>query len=330
MSDTAKTPSKRRQDLADVLRVMRTNQGWSRGQVARRMTTSATVVYNLESARSRITINYFFGWIEALGKHPGQVLGRHLFSIRDAPMEASHLIATFRKRLRLTQKAMAALLGYKRAAMVHHFEKGLRQPDLIDLIKLMEEAGDNVRGFILELTGSDEIAERFPAGEEARRADWEEYWAHWYIQAIRQIMRTQNYRDRKRFRRGMFADLLEISLNQENHALNVLHRFDVIRYEGGKPEINPASGIVMPRDINPKVISQLKLDWSQFGQRQFLRDKTGDRTLLSMDILPANAAMLQIVREKIRAVQDEIHGLEMEDSDGFIQLAWQAAYLPIG
>jgi len=319
--------------LPELMSRLRRRQGWSRGQLAKRLKTSPTVIYNMETGRSRIKLSVFFAVTRGAGLPIHNLISRHLFSIQKltSDLPIPEIIATFRKRLQLPQRVLAERLGYSSSAIVHHFEKGRREPSLEDFLRLMQLAGDNVRGLIADLTGDQEFAERFPGGQEALQNDWQEYWAHYYVSAIRQIMRTNTYAELKRYERGYFAGILGISGGEERHALSVLQKFNLIRWENAKPVINPGTNIVVPRDISPAVLDSLKTQWLEFGKQLYQQQggAAAAANLISVDSMPINRELFAAIVKKIRGLQDEIHNLPLRETDGFVALAWMANYVGV-
>lgn len=314
--------------LAELLRRLRQRKELSRGQVAKRLKLTPTVIYNVETGRTRARLGYFFDLIKLAGLEPKAVLARHLFSIRKLQTHrGDEIVQSFRNRLKLSQRQMAESLGYKSASIIHHFEKGIREPDVSDLFGLMEIARDDVRGLVLELCGDKEFAEQFPEGRAAAQEDWREYWAHFYVSAIRQIMRTKKYRDLPRYKPGYFASVLGITSEQERHALKILAKFGLIRWENAKPNIIPGVRIVVPKDTPKELLDQLKMQWWEFGSRRYLEDQD-DRAMLTVDSLPVSEELYRQVIQKVRALQDELHNAALGDTEGLLQLSFLAAYVP--
>ena len=314
-------------DLSDLVQRVRQRKKLSRGQVAKRLKLSPTIVYNIETARTRIKMSYFFDLLKICGMHPQAVLGRHLNSIKQTPTTTSpELVRSFRNRLKVSQRELAVSLGYKSSSIIHHFEKGIREPDLGDLFGLMALARDNVRGLVQELAQDPAFAGRFPEGQEAAQNDWQEYWAHYFISAIRQIMRTATYAAMKRYKPGYFSAILGISFEQERHALKVLGQFGLIRWENAKPLINPKVRIAIPKGTPRELTDQLKIQWLDFGKKRYLADRT-EQTLLTVDSLPVSEQSFAQIVQRIRDMQDEFHNLPFNDATGFVQLSWLAAYV---
>lgn len=316
------------ENLSELVARIRRHRKLSRGQVAKRLKLTPTIVYNIETARTRIRLSYFFDLLRITGTDPQAALGRHLNSIKQHPtLSAPDLVRSFRNRLKVSQRILALSLGYKSASIIHHFEKGLREPDLGDLFGLMVLANDNVRGLVQEVAHDAAFAAQFPEGREAAQRDWHEYWAHFFISAIRQIMRTETYAAIKRYKPGYFATILGIELAQERHALKVLAQFDLIHWENAKPLINPGVRIVIPKDMPREIIDQLKLQWWDFGRKRYIADKS-EHTLLTIDTLPVSEATFQQIIQRIRDMQDEFHNLPLSEQTGLMQLSWLAAYVP--
>ena len=301
----------------------------TRGQMARRLKISTTVLYNLETNRSRIKLDLFFKILEICHVDVRATLRRHLFSVQELPsLRPANLIAGFRARLNMSQKKIAELLGYKSGSIYHHFEKGLRQPDLIDYLQLMTLAGDNVKGLVIELTEDKEFAEVFPGGTETTSVEWHHYWEHFYIPAVRHIMRTSTYRQMKRYKPGFFSDTLGITYDQERHALTTLSTLHLITWSNAKPNIDEEQRIVIPKDIPKEKLDSFKLQWLEFSKAHYLLSEGSD-ALLTMDVLPINGAMYQEIRAKIRRLQDEIHNMSQSETDGIAYLGWVSNYVQI-
>jgi len=316
-------------DLAELLHRIRQRRHLSRGQVAKRLKLTSTVIYNIETGRTRIKLSYFVGLLRMVGHDPEKTLSRHLFSVKKLQSTAgAELVRSFRNRLQMSQRQLGTNLGYRGASIIHHFEKGIREPDLGDLFGLMALAHDNVRGLVQDLTNDPVFAAKFPEGREAVQEDWREYWSHFYISACRQIMRTSAYAAMPRYKPGYFADLLGVSLASERHALQVLAKFGLIRWENAKPQIVPGVRIVIPKDVPRALVDQWKVQWLEFGQRHYLQDQVGN-ALLTVDSLHVNKALFEQVVQRIRDLQDELHNLPLRDTDGLLQLSWLAAYVPV-
>lgn len=302
----------------------------SRGQVAKRLKLSTTVIYNIETSRTRARLGYFFDLVKLTGNEPRALLGKHLASVRRLETtEGAEIVKNFRDRLKLSQRQLGESLGYSGASIIHHFEKGIREPDVGDLFKLMLLARDDLRGLALDLTGDAQFATLFPEGRAATQEDWRDYWAHFYISAIRQIMRTRSYQDLPRYKPGYFANVLGITSEQERHALKVLAKFQLIRWENAKPHINPGVRLVVPKDTPKELIDQLKMQWWDFGSQRYLKDKD-EQTLLTVDSVPVSASMFKQIVQKVRALQDEVHNMPQRATDGMLQLTFLAAYVPVG
>ncbi len=311
------------------MRLLRKSRGLSRGQIAKRLKTTPTIVYNVETGKSRIKLSVFFEIVVLCGFSPREIISKHLHSIQKlADLSPGDIVRVFRNRLKISQKELAKALGYSSASMIHHFESGIREPSLADFIKLMVLTGDNVRGLILELTGDTKLSEEFPIGEEAAHQNWQEYWSAFYIPAIRQLMRTSAYEKLARYEPGLFANLLGISVKDERHALEVLKRFNVIRWEKAKPVINPGTNVVVPKDIAKKTLDELKVQWVEFNKRHYLQNGA-ESNLFSVDLIPVNKKIVEDIVKRIRQLQDEIHNLPLTDTDGFISLGWLASYVAI-
>jgi hypothetical protein len=322
--------SKWLEQLPDLLVRLRSGKGLSRGQVARRLKITTTVLYNMETGRSRIKLDLFFQWLSMCGFDVRAVLRRHMFSVQELPsLDCADIATTYRLRLALSQKNIAVALGYRTGSIWHHFEKGLRIPDLTDFIGMMILAGDNVRGLIAELTGDKDFAGVFPGGTETTPVDWHEYWEHFFIPAVRHLMRTATYRRMKRYHPGFFADILGISYQQERYALKVLSSLHLINWVNAKPVIDEEQRIVIPRDIPREKIDGFKFQWLGFA-REHYRTSPADRALMTLDLLPVSAGMFAEIRAKIRRLQDEIHNMQQSDTDGVAYIGWLSNYIAAG
>lgn len=316
--------------LAELLVRLRTNRSLTRGQVARRLKVSTTVLFNIETNRSRIKLDLFFKILEICGFESKAIIKKHLFSVQEIDsLVPADLAAGFRARLNMSQKKIAQHLGYKSGSIFHHFEKGLRIPDLADYIGLMALAGDNVRGLILELTGDNDFSEIFPGGTEATPIEWNVYWENFYIPAIRHIMRTEPYRKMKRYVPGYFSDILGLRYHQEKHALNILTSLQLITWDHAKPMIDEEQRIVIPKDIPKEKIDGFKHQWLEFSKDHY-RKNSNDTALMTLDLLPVSATMYAEIRKKIRRIQDEIHNMEQKETDGIAYIGWLSNYIPVG
>lgn len=316
--------------LPELLVRLRSGKGLSRGQCARRLKITTTVLYNMETGRSRIKLDLFFQWLAMCGIDVRTVLRRHMFSVQElSSLECADIATTYRLRLALSQKKIAAALGYRTGSIWHHFEKGLRIPDLADFIGMMILAGDNVRGLIAELTGDKEFAVDFPGGTETTPVEWHEYWEHFFIPAVRHLMRTATYRSMSRYNPGFFADILGISYQQERHALKVLSSLHLITWIKAKPVVDEEQRIVIPRDIPKEKIDAFKFQWLSFA-REHYRSSTPDRSLMTLDLLPVSMPMFNEIRAKIRRLQDEIHNMQQSETDGVAYIGWLSNYIAAG
>jgi len=314
---------------AGLMKRLRDRKRMSRGQVARRLKVSSTVVYNMETGRTRVGLDHFIVLVTVALGDPRSVLGRHLFSVQGLPsLDPAEIIKAFRGRLQVSQKQLATILGFRSGSMVHHFEKGIRVPSLVDYLTLMKAAGDNLSGLAFELTGNEAFSGLFPAGREARQGDWQAYWQSFYIPAIRQIMRTNVYRSQERYDPGFFSDILGIDYKEERHALAVLGELGLIRWQKAKPIVNTDARIVVPKDIPKSVLDGFKSQWAAFARRRFESDKE-DAAMATLDLLPANRQVFEIVRDKIRGLQDEIHNMRLRETTGFIYLGWNANFVAL-
>jgi transcriptional regulator with XRE-family HTH domain len=313
--------------LGELLVRLRSSRKLTRGQVARRLKISTTVLYNMETGRSRIKLDVFFRIVELCGIDSRATLRRHMFSVQDLPdLDCARLMQVYRQRLGQSQRELAVALGYRTGSIYHHFEKSIRLPDLYDFIQLMVLAGDNVRGFVRDLSGDDKLAEAFPAGTEATPLGWHEYWEFFYIPAIRNIMRTATYRALPRYEPGYFSDILGITYNEERHALKILAQLQLLRWEKAKPLIDEEQRIIVPRDIPKDKIDRLKLQWLDFSKTHYAANPP-EKALMTLDLLPVSATMYAEIRAKIRRIQDEIHNMQQEETDGIAYVGWLANYI---
>lgn len=315
--------------VSELVAQVRIKKGLTRGQLARRLKISTTVLYNIETNRSRIKLDLFFNILDICNVDVRATLRRHLFSVQELPsLRPANLMMGFRARLNLSQKKIAELLGYKTGSIFHHFEKNLRTPDLIDYLRLMTLAGDNVKGFVAELTGDIEFAKFFPGGTETTSVDWHHYWEYFYIPAVRHVMRTSTYRQMKKYKPGFFADTLGITYDQERHALTTLSTLHLITWSNAKPNIDEEQRIVIPKDIPKEKLDSFKLQWLEFSKAHYQMSES-NAALMTMDVLPINASMYQEIRAKIRRLQDEIHNMTQSETDGIAYLGWISNYVHI-
>lgn len=318
-----------RNSLAELLERLRSAKRLSRGQIARRLKITPTVLYNMETNRSRIKLDAFFEIATLCGIDVRTVLRRHMFSVQELPsLSGAALANIYRLRLSLSQKGIAQALGYRTGSIWHHFEKGLRTPDLSDFIGMMILAGDNVRGLVEDLTKDKEFAKRFPGGTETTPVEWHEYWEHFYIPAIRQMMRTSTYRKMKRYEPGFFSDILGITFQQERHALKILTSLHLIKWTQAKPMVDEEQRIVIPKDILKEKIDGFKFQWLDFARHHY-QHHTSDQALSSLDLLPVNAEMYQEIRAKIRRLQDELHNMKQSQTNGIVYVGWLSNYIPL-
>lgn len=265
-----------------------------------------------------------------------EAFSKHMFSIQSKDdveeivnarglESASRIVKMYRARLKLSQKQMALALGYSSASMCHHFEKGLREATLKDLLTMMSLADDDVRGFIQSITDDAPFADQFSSGRAAKTQGWEVYWSSHYISAVHQMMRTDGYESLARYRLGMFSDILGISIEQEQHALAVLGKLGIARFKNGKPLVDPSVKILLPHNVSPQVLTDFKLGWIDYGTRRF-KKKAHPGDLLSVDLIPANPETFAKVVKMIRSLQDEIHNEVYQDTKGFMCLGWMGSY----
>lgn len=325
--------------IPKIFRGIRTSHGWSRAQVARRLRVSEPVIYNMELGRTRITLSCFFEFLGLARIDLAEALAANIFSIQSkselkeavqAPgvQSTALLISMFRSRLKLSQKEFAKALGYSSSSMCHHFEKGIREATILDLLKLMALAQDNTRGFILAICNDNDVAVLFPEGFAAQMQTWEEYWSDYYISAVRQIMRSDSYRNFPRYRLGFFSDVLGITVEQEQHALAVLGKLGIAKFQGGKPMIDPSVRILIPQNVSPDILTKFKMNWVNYGTKRFQKDSNpGD--LLSVDLIHANPEIFARVIKMIRKLQDDVHNLPLQDTKGFMCLGWMGSYTPV-
>jgi transcriptional regulator with XRE-family HTH domain len=318
---------------------LRQQKGWSRERLARRLGLSAAVIYNIENGKSRIKLGEFFKLARELEIDAAQALTASLFSVQSREVWeralsqsgkelSSWLCKEFRRRLKFTQAELAAKLGYSSSSMIHHFEKGIREASLVDLLAMMILAGDNVRGFIHRISASEELASCFPEGSATKLQSWEEYWSHPYISAMRQIIRTDRFAAMTRLPPGYFCDILGITTQQEALGLSVLTKLKLIEWRAGKPVIDPSASLFTPHNIAPEIIKNLKAHWANFIVQKNGQGKAED-SLLSIDLVPFNRHLFRKVVEMTRSLQDEIHGFAQQDTDGFVCLAWMGAYVEV-
>jgi transcriptional regulator with XRE-family HTH domain len=310
------------QAAADMATAFRLRRAWSREQIARKLGASATVIYNYETTRSRVPLDTFLSMARYCNIDFLSVLSRYCLAI-NIPRQAHspQLIKAFRQRLNFTQAELGLRLGYASSSMVHHFEKGIRQPSVVDLLQLMAFAGDDLRGLVGEFLG-EEKARKLPTGQKIENANWHEYWELPFVPAMRQVMRTQPYLDLKQFSPGFLARALGITRGDERQGLEVLTRCGVIHWSSEKPVVNPNIKVVIPRDIKPETLNRFKEYWWRFLQRHYTEHRGPG--IMSVDLIPMNERIFATVIEDIRRLQEKIHSLNLEEPDGFAVFGWGA------
>lgn len=316
---------------AALIRRLRERRRWTRGQAARRLEASAAVLYNIETARSRAPLSFFFKMMTACRHDPATTLGAHLQSVKELrEISGASLVRDFRSRLKLTQRALALALGYRASAMIHHFEKGLREPALDDLLALMVLADDDARGFVLALSGDEALAKLLPTGMATARREWIEYWQTPHAAGVRQLMRTTVYRSlTEPLSNEAFALALGIEPAAVAQAMEVLTGLGVVKTEDGMPRVDPNTSIVVPRDVPRDVLDRFKASWIESTEARYLRAAGDPAALCSVDLIPVNREIFTTIVERIRSLQDEIHNMELRRTDGFVSLGWLASYVPL-
>ena len=318
-----------------VLRSLREARKWSRAEIARRLKVTGPVIYNIESGRTRMTLSVFFRFVSFLGFDSAQILHSNMFSIhaidelQDAISPSGvastmKIVAFFRARLKLTQKQMAQAMGYS-SSMCHHFEKGIREATVVDLLKMMALTEDNVRGFIRGLGVEESLAEVFPEGMAAQVQSWEEYWSSYYVSAVRQIMRTDLYRGLTQYRLGFFARVLGISVQEEEHALRVLGKLGIAKFVKGKPTVDANVRILIPKNISTDVLTRFKMSWVDYMTKRFKAGVNPD-DILSVDLIHANPTIFKQVVQTIRMAQNQVHNVSLDDTSGFMCLGWMGSF----
>ncbi|MCX6119032.1 MAG: helix-turn-helix transcriptional regulator [Proteobacteria bacterium] len=231
----------------------------------------------------------------------------------------------WRERLKVSQKELSHALGFKSASMIHHFEKGLREASFEDFLNLMILSDDNVQGFIFAITQDAPLSNFFPGGNAQSLQEWDIYWSHHFISAVRQLMRTDTYRNLNRYKIGYFSKILNITEEQEHFALSILGRLGIAILNKGKPEVNPNVKILVPHNISNTVIKDFKKTWINQGLNRFI-DSTEPADLLSLDLIPTNPKHLERITHLIRNLQNEIHNLDLSETNGFVCLGWMASF----
>ncbi len=309
-----------------LLSFIRKSKGWNRSYLGMRLKVSPTIIYNWETGRTKMKLGQFIDFMRVSGFNPASLLANHMFSIQEEVVtKGSAIVLNYRKRLGLTQKELALKLGYSSASMIHHYEKGIREPTLIDFFNLMFLAEDNIQGLVLELIEDKNFADLFPEGAERIKQSWGEYWTHFYISAIRQLMRSTVYKKVERYKVGMFAQALGISIQQELKALEVLGSLDIVKWNGKKHEINSQIKIIIPHHVDRLAIDKLKKEWLEQAWIHYQKSG-GDHALFSIDTLPCNSEIYHRIIDRIRDLQEEVHNIDLDDTTGCIYLGWQANF----
>ena len=325
-----------------ALKLLRRRKKRTRGQLSRVMKVPPQKLYNFESGNSRIPVSDFFALLSAQGMSAFATFASCTQSIHDAKwFEAafaqdaesfsSALVKLMRKRLSLTQGQLAEKLGYSSAAMIHHFEKGIRQCSAEDLIRMMLLAGDDVRRFIEEISNDKLLAAKFPAGSSALTHSWDSYWQSPYISAVRQIMRTSWWNGLRSYKAGHIAGILGLTKDEEEHALQTMHSLGLIKFdERDVPRLDAQVQVHIPRNISPVVLKQFKKYWVDFTlSRQPTESLTSPEAFCSVDVLPASSEFFEKVRELVRESQNVVHGSSVQSPDSFAAFVWQGVRVPV-
>lgn len=314
----------------------------SRGQLARKLRISPAVLYNLETGRSRLTLGVFVRTLRMTGKNPATAFGGAMLTVRgddlfgDLFAKPDHKMSQafttlMRGRIGISQRELARQLGYSSSAMVHHFEKGIREMSLVDALHMMRIAGDNLRSFVTAVDSSEAaavLAADLPSGRETAAVDWAQYWKHPWVAGMRQIMRSDFWYALPRYEFGFFSDLLGITSQEERVGLNILGELGIIHWQNAKPFVDPEARIVVPRGIDRSTLDRFKKSWIESSMTRFHADANADDSLMSVDLIPANRDVLTRIRQIIREAQDSVHTIRLRDTDGFISVGWLAAYVP--
>jgi DNA-binding transcriptional regulator YiaG len=325
-----------------ALKLLRRRRKRTRGQLSRTIKMPTQKLYNIESGNSRIPVYDFFKLLSAQGLAAFAVFSSCSQSIHDAKwfesafaqkaeVFSSSLVKLMRKRLSLTQGQLAHRLGYSSAAMIHHFEKGIRQCSAEDLIRMMILAGDDVQRFIEEISSDKVLAAKFPAGASALTHSWDAYWKAPHISAVRQIMRTSWWHNLRIYKSGHIAAVLRLSRNEEDDALETMHSLGLIKFdENGVPRLDAQVQVHIPRNISPIVLKEFKRYWVDFIlSRQPIDALTSPEAFCSVDVLPANAEFFEKVRELVRESQNVVHGSSVQTPDSFAAFVWQGVRVPV-
>lgn len=311
----------------------------SRELLARRLGVTAPAIYNMEQGKTRVPLSVFFAWLEAAKLNTAKIMVENMFSIQSEAYVAemiggttgevtAKVILHFRDRLKMTQKELALALGYASSSMIHHFEKGIREASAEDLFRLIVLAQDNLRGMVYGICGDEAFASQFPTGLAATLNDWEDYWSHHYISAVRQLMRTSLYEGLRFYKVGMFAAALDISVEEEKRALEIMTNLGVVQWIHDKPTIDPAVKILIPRHVSADILNQFKSDWFDRTRSRYDSQSTA-KGLFSIDLIPANPESFSQVIKMIRSLQDEIHNMPQSGTSGVMCLGWIGGYTPL-
>lgn len=328
-----------RTNIAMLLRRLRDTRKLSREQLARRLGVTAPTIYNMELGKTRVPLSVFFAWLDAVKLNVAKIMAENMFSIQSeayvsdmihgAAVEiTAKIVLHFRNRLKMTQKDLALALGYASSSMIHHFEKGIREASAEDLFRLIVLAQDNLRGMIYAFCGEETLANLFPTGLAATLNDWEDYWSHHYISAVRQLMRTSLYESLRFYKIGMFAAALDISLEDEKQALDIMTKLGIVQWINDKPTIDPAVKILIPRHVSSDILTQFKSDWFDRTKSRYNAQSLSPG-LFSIDLIPANPDHFSRVIKMIRNLQDEIHNMPQTDTSGVMCLGWIGGYTPL-
>lgn len=288
----------------------------TQGQVARRMKVSSAVVHNWESGKSRIPLDVFLEFCTHFGVPFREALVSVAASLGqlDAGSPAA-LLRTYRRRLKWSQAAMARALGFRSVAMIHHFEKGTRVPSLVNLMQCLILAGDDCKALVLQLTNDQAFANHFPAGGLPEMPDVDEYWGHFYVSALRQIMRTTRYRQTGVPDVAKLAGMLKVTESEIEYGIRLLERLELVVRDGATVLPKREVRLLKPKSKDPKLLFQLKKQWLRYLDAQ-LRPDAASGQLFTVDQLPMNPQIFAEVVRLVRALQDDLHKTDLKETTG--------------
>jgi len=86
--------------IPDLVKALRLKSSVTRGQLARKIKVTPTVIYNVETGRTRVDLGLFFRLLASCGYSGLEVISRHLFSVQGLESEKPEdVVRSFRNRL---------------------------------------------------------------------------------------------------------------------------------------------------------------------------------------------------------------------------------------